>query len=607
MRLVPRLLVSLMLFGNLASRSGLEAQDTSPRSQSTASLSPVPVIAPLTIGAGEHFVLLLETGLNSASSRAGDRVLLRTNDDIRVGNSVAIPQRSEINATVTRVQRPGRLKGRAEIQLRFQELRLANGTSLPLKATLVHAGFAGIKGGKDSNVKLKGERGNGGSISAVGQGAMQGALVGVLMGGGKGAAIGSASGAAVGLASVMLKRGPELDLPRDMLFEIELNEPLHISQTAADQAVKIARADRGVISNPSTADRATSPAMQEAEAEPVPDFTKEQAGADAGPKPVEVAKVDTPPTPLPNPSQTPPPVFDEPSPDDYKLRVDVQLVMVDTMVRDRTGRPMDGLHREDFLLFEDGVEQKIQSFSRDELPLAVALVVDRSGSVATYMNELRRSAYRALSQLKQNDKVALFTFDSEVQRVEGLTSDRQRIADRIATIRAGGGTNIIDALFDAAYYLSAVARDRRRVVILVSDNVATTKPRSSQSQLIRLAMESETVIYSIKTPGEEIPVTMRIPVWLGGNGSVPKVTHETGGEIIDVQSVGSLDSALATVVNRLKLRYTLGYQPSRKSSPTFHKIDVRLSDRFGHPESDYSVHARRGYYSSDTASAQKNP
>jgi len=103
-------------------------------------------------------------------------------------------------------------------------------------------------------------------------------------------------------------------------------------------------------------------------------------------------------------------------------------------------------------------------------------------------------------------------------------------------------------------------------------------------------------------------VTMRIPVWLGGNGSVPKVVHETGGEIIDVQSVGSLDAALAAVVNRLKLRYTLGYQPIKPGNNlSFHKIDVRLSDHFGSPESDYSIHARRGYYSSDTATARKNP
>jgi VWFA-related protein len=272
-------------------------------------------------------------------------------------------------------------------------------------------------------------------------------------------------------------------------------------------------------------------------------------------------------------------------------------VMVDAMVRDRAGRPMDNLKQEDFRISEDGVEQKITSFSRDQLPLAVALVVDRSGSVAPFMNELRHAAYQALSQLKQGDQVALFAFAADVQRLEDLTPDRQRIADRIAQIHAGGGTNITDALFDAIYYLSAAAHDRRRAVILVSDNEATVRGRASQNELIRMAMESETVVYSIKTPGESMPITMRIPDLLGGKGSVSKVTRETGGEIINVQRTGSLNAALADVVSRLKLRYTLGYNSTNLARDgSFRKIDVRLTDPYGRSEADYSVYARRGYY-----------
>jgi VWFA-related protein len=203
----------------------------------------------------------------------------------------------------------------------------------------------------------------------------------------------------------------------------------------------------------------------------------------------------------------------------------------------------------------------------------------------------------------------LFTFAGEVQRLEDLTTDRRRIADRIAQIHAGGVTNIIDALFDATYYLSAVARDRRRAVILISDNAATTKPRASQSQTIQLAMESETVVYSVKTAGESTPLTMRVPIWLGGTGSVSKVTRETGGEIIDVTRVGSLDTALATVISRLKLRYTLGYQSTNRSHDGgLRKIDVHLNDRFGRLHQDYSVHARRGYNSPlEKVAAQTKP
>jgi VWFA-related protein len=270
---------------------------------------------------------------------------------------------------------------------------------------------------------------------------------------------------------------------------------------------------------------------------------------------------------------------------------------------------MDDLRREDFRVFEDGTERPITSFSQDKLPLAVALVLDRSGSVGLLMRQLRRSAYQTLSQLKPDDQVALFAFADEAQRLEDLTTDRQRIAHRISTIEARGGTDINDALYDAIHYLSSVAYDRPKAVILISDNEATTKPRSSERKLIRLATQSETVVYSIKMGSEFGLSAAGIPPWLDSARSVAKVTRETGGETIDVADSGSLGAALAAVVSRLKVRYALGYQPAHAfNNDAFRKINVRLADRFGQVNSDYSIHARHGYYpSTQRVAAQSRP
>jgi len=93
------------------------------------------------------------------------------------------------------------------------------------------------------------------------------------------------------------------------------------------------------------------------------------------------------------------------------LRVDVNLVQVDAVVRDRAGRPMNNLRQEDFVVLEDGSERPIQFFSRDQLPLAVALVIDRSGSVAPLMNDVQNAAYQALKLLKPGDEVCLLVND----------------------------------------------------------------------------------------------------------------------------------------------------------------------------------------------------
>ena len=102
--------------------------------------------------------------------------------------------------------------------------------------------------------------------------------------------------------------------------------------------------------------------------------------------------------------------------DGFTLKVDVSLVLVETTVRDQKGRIVDDLKREDFRLLEDGVEQTITHFSRDDLPLAVALVVDGSGSIAPVLQELHRAAYDTLSQLKPEDRVALYAFAAHPER-----------------------------------------------------------------------------------------------------------------------------------------------------------------------------------------------
>jgi Ca-activated chloride channel family protein len=266
-------------------------------------------------------------------------------------------------------------------------------------------------------------------------------------------------------------------------------------------------------------------------------------------------------------------------------------------VRDQRGGIVDGLRRNDFRLLEDGVEQEIQHFSRDELPLAVALLVDRSGSVAPILDGLRRAAYETLSQLKPDDEVALFTFAGKSQRLEYLTTDRRRIADRIATIQAGGGTNITDALFDAALYLGRAAPRRRHAIILVSDNQPTVRGYAGEGQVIRTALETETVIYSIQVGGGARAGVLKIPIWVAAAGSVKKITRETGGEILDIRRVGSVESAMAAVLSRLKQRYTLGYQSTNKRRDGgFRKIDVRLTDAVRSEGGKYRVYARRGYY-----------
>jgi VWFA-related protein len=299
-----------------------------------------------------------------------------------------------------------------------------------------------------------------------------------------------------------------------------------------------------------------------------------------------------------------------PAADRFRLKADVDLVLVEATVRDQDGALVNNLGRETFHLYENGVEQQITYFSRDELSLAVALVLDCSGSMGPVLKQLHRVAYDTLSSLKPDDQVALFDFAARAEMLVGLTRNRQRIADGIATIRAAGGTVIPDALYEAALYLARAAPDRRHAIILVSDNENTLKGYCDESHVIRQALESEAVIYSIKVEEGSHPHSMYVLLPFFRDVSVPRITHETGGEVIDAKSIDSIRSAMATAISRLKQRYGLGYySTNRRHDGGFREIDIRIADGPNDSNHKYTVYARRGYYArtEDTTSFDPQP
>ena len=283
--------------------------------------------------------------------------------------------------------------------------------------------------------------------------------------------------------------------------------------------------------------------------------------------------------------------------DRFRLKADVDLVLVEATVRDQNGGIVNNLRRESFRVFENGVEQRIGYFSRDELPLAVALVLDCSGSMGPVLKQLNRVAFDTLSALKPDDQVALFDFAARAELLVGLTRNRQRIADGIATIRAGGATVIPDALFEAALYLARAAPNRRHAIILVSDNQNTLKGYADESRVIRQALESEAVIYSIRVEQGSHPRSMYVILPMFHDVSVPRITHETGGEVIDARNLESIRSAMATAISRLKQRYSLGYySTNRRHDGAFREIEIRIADGSIDSQRKYTVYARRGYY-----------
>ena len=279
------------------------------------------------------------------------------------------------------------------------------------------------------------------------------------------------------------------------------------------------------------------------------------------------------------------------------IRVDVNLVLVDATVKAKDGQIMANLKKDDFEVREDGVAQKLDIFSRDELPLDVALVLDLSDSIGPFLAPLRDAATIALAALKPNDEVALFTFSSEAELRLPLTKDKKKIADEINTFDARGATNINDGIFAAAEYLLKAPPNGRRVIILISDDVGTSAGGQGTRDIVTEAIASDSVLYNLKIPGYNPPSTIFAASMVPGLVNIHKVMEATGGELFDVQNVSQLDNVFSALIQRIKTRYTLGYYTmANGAGGKPHKLDVRLASSFGKKGRDYSILAKNGYY-----------
>jgi VWFA-related protein len=280
---------------------------------------------------------------------------------------------------------------------------------------------------------------------------------------------------------------------------------------------------------------------------------------------------------------------------EFSLRVSVDLVTIDTIVRDREGTAIGDLRAEDFLIYDNGIAQAITHFSRDRLPLAVALVIDRSPSIRRYLSELRGAGFSALERLKPQDQVVLYDFDQCPARLTELTENRDEVAAKIGEISIGRSTNIYGAIFESARFVREKAPDRRRAIILISDNESTVFPMAEEDVLTQV-LESSVTLFSIKTPGDN-------PSYSGDPGSIERIAKGSGGEVLKLGNAEKLAPALDRAITNLRMGYTLGFAPARPGNDrSFHKLTVKLNPAKSCP--GCRVQARSGYYAGSNLRSQ---
>ena len=195
--------------------------------------------ATVTVPAETHIPVSLENAINSKTAYAGQAIYCRTIFPITVDNQIVIPVGSYVRGEVTQVVKPGRIKGKAKLGIRFDSLTLPNGVTQPLRASLSSFAGSGQEGFNRKEGKVEGQSSKGQDAGKVAQTTITGAEVGSIAGisGGhtlRGLGIGSAAGAAAGAIWVMAGRGKQIYLPPGTSLELQLGAPLQFAQGQLD-------------------------------------------------------------------------------------------------------------------------------------------------------------------------------------------------------------------------------------------------------------------------------------------------------------------------------------------------------------------------------------
>jgi Ca-activated chloride channel family protein len=273
------------------------------------------------------------------------------------------------------------------------------------------------------------------------------------------------------------------------------------------------------------------------------------------------------------------------------FRSDIGLILVPVNVTDRNGRSVTGLRRENFAVFDEQSPQEIVSFTREDSPVSVGLVLDTSGSMRTTLGGLKEVIREFLDHANPEDEFSLFTVSSTPARLAEFTSDPADLENSVQRTRAGGDTALVDTIYLALTHMRAAPRPRRSLLVL-SDGV-DNHSRYSRGELMSLAVESDTQIYTIAidaNPANQKPV--QLTEEHQGWNYLQSLSERTGGLNFRVRTLSGARDAARKAADAMRNQYVIGYRaPAASHSGKWHRI--RVTADVPHA----SIYARSGYYS----------
>lgn len=267
---------------------------------------------------------------------------------------------------------------------------------------------------------------------------------------------------------------------------------------------------------------------------------------------------------------------------------DVNLVLVPVTVTDDIGRPVTGLEKQDFAVYEAKAKQQVQYFSTDDAPISVGILFDASGSMSDKIEEARKAIAEFLKTANPQDEFFVIEFSDRPKLISDFDSSADDVLSKLMLVAPKGATALHDAIY-LGLTKASQGHYARRALLIISDG-GDNNSRYSEREVMAYAKEADTPIYAIGIHTAPRAREEHLGSWMLG-----KMTEATGGRHFTIDRPQDLADVTTKIGYMLRNRYLLGYRPGNPvHDGKWRKIKVRLQ-----PPKEMlhlAIYAKTGYY-----------
>ena len=271
----------------------------------------------------------------------------------------------------------------------------------------------------------------------------------------------------------------------------------------------------------------------------------------------------------------------------FVFRKQVEEVLLHATVIDDKQHIVTNLAKGDFSVFEDGHPQTITSFQHEDVPVAMGIVVDNSGSMREKRAKVNAAALNLVRSSNPNDEVFIVNFNDEFYLDQDFTSNINKLKEGLEKIEARGGTALYDAVVASADHLKKDSKLEKKVILVVTDGEDNESSETLEQAVRRLQADGGPTVYAIGIlEKEEHPKHAKRALQI--------MSERTGGIAFFPQTLDEVDAISRTVAHDIRVQYTIGYKPTTpKAQGGYRQVKVEAR---AHGYGKLSVRTKSGYY-----------